>query len=141
LHPLKVRMTKNTGNVANVLQYTGPDTNNTAVVIPAGALSIAGGTAGTLIVSQDNSLGTGPVFLSNGVLKATSAVNIDNPVAMTGGPLPVVLTGSDLTFSGQSFLTGGITLSVNNTTTFNSDMAGSAPLTLTSQPVVVASAN
>ena len=87
-------------------------------------------------VTNSSSLGSGPVALSNGVLQANSAVTLTNPVSLTGGPLPVVLAGSAITIANPAALAGNATLSVNNTTTFNSDLAGTSGLTLTSQPVV-----
>src|SRR5207248_2716165 len=110
LHVLQVRFAQNAGNVASVLDYAGPDTNGVAVVVPSSALSTGTGTAGTLSVGGSSSLGSGPVFLANGVLNATTAVNIGNAVALTGGPLPVVLAGSAVNFNGANFLTGNTAL-------------------------------
>src|SRR5262249_51460971 len=56
LHTIQERWVQNTGGAGNILSYTGPDTNGVATVIPAGALSLAAGTAGTLSVSNNNSL-------------------------------------------------------------------------------------
>ena len=119
-----------------VLEYSGPDTNGVATVIPVSALSSAVGTAGTLSVGNNSALGSGPVVLSNGVLNAVSNVAFTNPFSFSGGPLPVILTGSAINFNSPSSLTGNTALSVNNTTTFNSDLAGTSSLSLTNQPVV-----
>src|SRR5262249_22183387 len=102
--------------------------------------------AGSLQVGTNSSLGTGPVALSNGVFQANNAVTLSNALTLTGGPLPLAVAGSALTVANPAALTGTATLSVNNTTTFNGDLAGrsaaagdlsgAAGLTLTSQPVV-----
>ena len=106
------------------------------VLVPFGALSNPQGTTGSLQIGNSSSLGTGPVALSNGVFQANNAVTLTNPLSLTGGPLPLALAGSPITIANPAALTGNATLSVNNTTTFNSDLAGAVGLTLTNQPVV-----
>ena len=136
LHAIQVRVNNNGGNAAAVLSYQGPDTNNVLVLVPFGALSNPLGTAGSLQITNNGSLGTGPVELSNGVLQANAAVTLTNFLSLSGGPLPLTLAGSNITIANPAALTGNVSLSVNNTTTFGSDLAGTSSLTTTNQPVV-----
>ena len=137
LHTLQERMVNNGTGGGNVIEYAGPDTNGVTTVIPTSAFASAAGTAGTLTVGTGTSLGAGFVSLSNGVLSASNGVTIANTVTLAGGPLPVVLAGSAITFSSPTTLGGNVALSVNNTTTLTNDLAGTSSLTLTNQPVVV----
>ena len=103
LHTLQVRYVNNGAGGANVIEYSGPDTNNVSVVIPTSALASSAGVAGTLTVGTGTSLGNGFVSLSNGVLSANNAsgVTIANAVTLAGGPLPVALAGNAITFSSR----------------------------------------
>src|SRR5581483_7782638 len=97
------------------------------------------------------SLGLGPVSLADGVLQAVNNVTLANTLTLAGGPVPVVLAGSNMTIANPAVLGGNVNLSVNNTTTFNADLAtspfivpfgttGTSSLTLTNQAVVTGSA-
>ena len=141
LHTIQIRINNNGGNAQAQFNYQGPDTNNVNVLVPFGALSNPQGTAGSLQVTNKSSLGTGPVALSNGVFQANSAVTLANPVTFSGGPLPLALAGSAITLANPATLGGFATLSVNNTTTLNADLAGTSGLTMTSQPVVAGATN
>ena len=146
LHAFQERYFNNGTGAGDIVTYSGPDTNFVTVPIPASALANNLGSAGTLQITNASSLGLGPVSLSNGVLQANNAVTLTNTITLSGGPLPVVLAGSNITIANPALLGGNTALSVNNTTTFNSDLAnspliqagsfGTTGLTLTSQPVV-----
>ncbi len=140
LHTFLVKYYQGGGGAGIAITYQGPDTNNVAILVPPSAYANPDGTAGTLQIANNNSLGSGPVSLSNGVLQANAAVTLANTVQLAGGPLPVALAGSAITITNNALLTGNINLSVNNTTTFNADIAGTSALTLTNQPVVVGTA-
>ncbi len=139
LHTVQVRINNNGTNAAGVFNYQGPDTNNVQVLVPMGVLSNPTGTTGTLQIGNSSSLGSGPVALSNGVFQLNNSVTLTNPVSFTGGALPLVLAGSNLTIAKPAVEGNLVTLSVNNTTTFDGDLAGTTGLTMTSEPVVAGS--
>ena len=151
LHSFQVKYFQtNLAGAGILVLYQGPDTGNQLIPIPSSALSTSLGTAGTLQIASAAALGSGPIELSNGVLQANAAVTFTNPVAFTGGPLPLVLTGSNMSFNGANVLTsttslatantlvGNTALSINSgtTVTLTGDLAGTAGLTLTNQPVI-----
>src|SRR5262249_58953604 len=82
LHQIQIRINNNGSNAQAQLLYSGPDTNNVNVLVPLAALSNPQGTAGSLQVASNSSLGTGPVSLSNGVLQANNAVTLTNTVSL-----------------------------------------------------------
>ena len=139
LHTVQIRVNNNGGSGQAQFFYSGPDSNYIDTIVPFGFLSNSLGTSGSLQVGNSSALGLGPVWLSNGVFQANSAVTLSNPVLVTGGPLPLALAGSNITIANSALLTGNATLSVNNTTQFNGDLAGPYGVTLTNQPVAAGS--
>ena len=89
-------------------------------------------------IAGNASLGSGPVaLLSNGVLQGQQRRHPQQPAvhhrrAIAASPWPAATSR----WPARPALTGNVTLSVNNTTTFNADLAGTSGLTMTSQPVI-----
>ena len=64
LHTFLVKYYQGGGGAGIAITYQGPDTNNVAILLPSSAYANPDGTAGTLQIANNNSLGSGPVSLS-----------------------------------------------------------------------------
>ena len=151
LHLFQVQYYQGGGGAGSVISYSGPDTNNSTVVVPAwgtgtGVNSTNAGlvsftpTAVTLNVANSSALGTGTLALNGGVFQAATALTINNAVTIGSTPFsPVAFAGSAITFTNTATLTNlanNTAVSVNNTTTFAGVISGSGSLTMSSTPVV-----
>src|SRR5439155_3643480 len=86
-------------------------------ILGAGINAYKGGTllnTGTLVVSQNSSLGDGPLTLSGGTLQSTAAVTLPNPFSVVGPPVvpgkPAIGGSNNITFAAPATLNVGTTL-------------------------------
>ena len=80
---------------------------------------------GTLALGNSSALGSGPLTLTDGTIKANASINLSNTIAFTNGNSTgnsyIAFTGSPISFvnSGGNTINGSANLVVNTSTTFN----------------------